>query len=83
MASIGDWRALGGELKLAPPPPYPGSIEHWEEWLWQLKSYVSLFKPHIAKLLESAEGKSDLESIVCEVLIARQSTERELPEQDH
>ena len=59
MASIGDSRALGGELTLAFPPPFSGSFEHWEEWSWQLKSYVSLFKPHIAKLLEAVEGKSD------------------------
>ena len=59
MAAVGDSKALGGELKLAPPPPYSGSVENWEEWSWQLKSYVSLFEPHIAKSLESVEGKSD------------------------
>ena len=59
MASIGDSKGIGGELKLNPPPPFSGAIEHWEEWSWQFKSYVALFKPHMSKLLESVEGKSD------------------------
>ena len=44
---------------MAPPPPFSGSIEHWEEWSWQLKSYVSLFKPRVSKLLEAVEGKTE------------------------
>ena len=59
MASIGDSKGIGGELKLNPPPPFSGAIEHWEEWSWQFKSYVSLFKPHVSILLESVEGTSD------------------------
>ena len=58
MSSIGEPLSEVHELTLN-PPSYSRSIERWEERSWQVKSYVSLFKPHIAELLESVEGKAD------------------------
>ena len=39
-----------GEIKLFPPPTYHGELDKWDDWSWQLKRYVGLYKP-LAKLL--------------------------------
>ena len=43
-------RGIGGEIKLFPPPTYHGELDKWDDWSWQLKRYVGLYKP-LAKLL--------------------------------
>ena len=56
MAAFGDWQGLGGEIKLFPPPHYSGEPDKWEDWSWQLKSYVALYKPHAREVMDLAEG---------------------------
>ena len=48
MASFGD-TGIGGSARL------PGKMEHWEDWSWQVKAYVSLFKVEALRVLEDAE----------------------------
>ena len=43
-------RGIGGEIKLFPPPTYHGELDKWDDWSWQLKRYVGLYKP-LAKIL--------------------------------
>ena len=52
MTSFGETpsRGLGGDFKLFPPAPFNGDHEKWDDWSWQLKRYISLYKP-IAKML--------------------------------
>ena len=56
MTAFGDWQGLGGEIKLFPPPHYSGEPDKWEDWSWQLKSYVALYKPAAREVMELAEG---------------------------
>ena len=44
----------GGEIKLFPPPVYLGELEKWEDWSWQLKRYLGVYKP----LMEDVEGSN-------------------------
>ena len=37
-------RGIGGEIKLFPPPVYRGELDKWDDWSWQLKRYVGLYK---------------------------------------
>ena len=37
-------RGIGGEIKLFPPPLYHGELDKWDDWSWQLKRYVGLYK---------------------------------------
>ena len=39
-----------------PPPHYSGEPDKWEDWFWQLKSYVALYKPAAREVMELAEG---------------------------
>ena len=39
-----------------PPPHYSGEPDKWEDWSWQLKSYVALYKPTAREVMELAEG---------------------------
>ena len=43
-------RGIGGKIKLFPPPTYHGELDKWDDWSWQLKRYVGLYKP-LAKTL--------------------------------
>ena len=43
-------RGIGREIKLFPPPLYHGELDKWDDWSWQLKRYVGLYKP-LAKTL--------------------------------
>ncbi|CAE7873260.1 unnamed protein product, partial [Symbiodinium sp. KB8] len=49
---------LGGEIKLFPPPMYNGELEKWEDWSWQLKRYVGLYKPGV-KLMMDGCGRAN------------------------
>ena len=51
-------RGLGGEIKLFPPPMYNGELEKWEDWSWQLKRYVGLYKPGV-KLMMDGCGRAN------------------------
>eukprot|EP00439_Symbiodinium_sp_Y106_P069965 s5116_g12.t1 len=44
-------RGIGGEIKLFPPPLYHGELDKWDDWSWQLKRYIGLYKP-LAKTLK-------------------------------
>ena len=45
-------------MKLFPPPVYHGESEKWEDWSWQLKSYVALYKPMALEIMGRLEGAS-------------------------
>ena len=60
MASFGDLKGLGGEIKLFPPPVYSGESEKWDDWSWQLKSYVSLYKPSAQFMMDRLEGRDEV-----------------------
>ena len=32
-----------------------GGLAEWEEWSWQVKSYISLFHPEVTEVMDSAE----------------------------
>ena len=51
-------RGIGGEIKPFPPPVYHGELEKWEDWSWQLKRYVGLYKPLANLLMDEVEGSS-------------------------
>ena len=54
MASFGD-TGIGGSARLPLPDKFDGKMEHWEDWSWQVKVYVSLFKVEALRVLEDAE----------------------------
>ena len=58
MALLGESRGLGGEIKLFPPPIFKGEHERWEDWSWQLKAYVALYKPVAQELMTRVEGSA-------------------------
>ena len=55
MAQIGESNTLGGNNKLPLPDKFAGKMEHWEDWSWSVKSYVSLFKTEAAEVMENVE----------------------------
>jgi hypothetical protein len=50
MAQLGESGTLGGTDK------FNGKMEHWEEWSWSVKTYVTLFKPEATEVMEGAEA---------------------------
>ena len=42
-------------MKLPLPEKFTGKLEEWEEWSWQVKSYISLFHPEVTQVIDSAE----------------------------
>ena len=54
MASFGD-TGIGGSARLPLPDKFDGKMENWEDWSWQVKAYVSLFKEEALRVLEDAE----------------------------
>ena len=48
-------RGIGGEIKLFPPPTYHGELDKWDDWSWQLKRYVGLYKPLAKMLMDEVE----------------------------
>ena len=48
-------RGIGGEIKLFPPPTYHGELDKWDDWSWQLKRYVGLYKPLAKTLMDEIE----------------------------
>ena len=48
--------AFGEPIKSLPPPQYSGETEKWEEWPWQLKPYVALYKRVAGEVMNSIEG---------------------------
>ena len=49
---------LGSEIKLFPPPVFKGEHNKWEDWSWQLKAYVALYKPVAQDLMDRIEGSN-------------------------
>ena len=54
MASFGD-TGIGGSARLPLPDKFDGKMENWQDWSWQVKAYVSLFKVEALRVLEDAE----------------------------
>ena len=48
-------RGIGGEIQLFPPPQYHGELDKWDDWSWQLKRYVGLYKPLAKMLMDEIE----------------------------
>ena len=48
-------RGIGGEIKLFPPPTNHGELDKWDDWSWQLKRYVGLYKPPAKTLMDEIE----------------------------
>ena len=42
-------------MKLPLSEKFTGKLEEWEEWSWQVKSYISLFHPEVTEVMDSAE----------------------------
>ena len=42
-------------MKLPLPEKFTGKLEEWEEWSWQVKTYISLFHPEVTEVVDSAE----------------------------
>ena len=67
-------RGIGGEIKLFPPPVYHGELEKWEDWSWQLKRYVGLYKPLAKLLMDDVEGSNvAITDDLCEAFNVQQS----------
>ena len=43
-----------------PPPIFKGEHERWEDWSWQLKAYVVLYKPVAQELMTRVEGSASV-----------------------
>ena len=54
MANFGD-TGIGGSARLPLPDKFDGKMEHWEDWGWQVKAYVSPFKVEALRVLENVE----------------------------
>eukprot|EP00439_Symbiodinium_sp_Y106_P082978 s159_g22.t1 len=48
-------KGIGGEIKLFPPPVYHGELDKWDDWSWQLKRYVGLYKPLAKTIMDEIE----------------------------
>ena len=67
-------RGIGGEIKLFPPPVYHGELEKWEDWSWQLKRYVGLYKPLAKLLMDDVEGSNvPITDDLCEAFHVQQN----------
>ena len=44
---------------MLPPPVFHSESKKWEDWSWQLKSYVSMYKPVAQSLMDRLEGTYD------------------------
>ena len=55
MATFGDSGTLGGNSRLPLPESFDGTMEKWEDWSWHVRSYVSMFKEHVLRVMDSAE----------------------------
>ena len=38
-----------------PPPTYHGELDKWDDWSWQLKRYVGLYKPLAKTMMDEIE----------------------------
>ena len=54
MAAFGS-TGLGRKVNPPLPEKFTGKLEEWEEWSWQVKSYISLFHPEVTEVMDSAE----------------------------
>ena len=68
-------RGIGGEIKLFPPPPYHGELDKWDDWSWQLKRYVGLYKPLAKLLMDEVEIASNkvITDQLCEAFDVQQT----------
>ena len=55
MATFGDSGTLGGNSRLPLPESFDGTMEKWEDWSWHVRSYVSMFKEHVLRVMDAAE----------------------------
>ena len=67
-------RGIGGEIKRFPPAVYHGELEKWEDWSWQLKRYVGLYKPLAKLLMDDVEGSNrTITDDLCEAFNVQQN----------
>ena len=67
-------KGIGGEIRLLPPPVFQGELEKWEDWSWQLKRYVGLYKPVAEHLMEDVEGSNRvIDDMLCEAFDVQQA----------
>ena len=67
-------RGTGGEIKLFPPPVYHGELQKWEDWSWQLKRYVGLYKPIAKMMMDDVEGSNRvMNDDLCEAFDVQQT----------
>ena len=52
---LSNGQLFGGRARLPLPDKFDGKMEHWEDWSWQVKAYVSLFIAEALRVLENAE----------------------------
>ena len=55
MATFGDSGTLGGNSRLPLPESFDGTMQKWEDWPWHVRSYVSMFKEHVPRVMDAAE----------------------------
>ena len=55
MATFGDGGTLGGNSRLPLPENFDGTMEKWGDWSWHVRSYVSMFKEHVLRVMDAAE----------------------------
>ena len=61
-----------------PPPVFKGEHERWEDWSWQLKAYVALYKPVAQELMTRVEGSTS----AIDDIILQQEENNSYPGQD-
>ena len=54
-------------------PPYHGELDKWDDWSWQLKRYVGLYKPLVMDEVELSPTKVITDGL-CEAFDVQQTT---------
>ena len=53
MATARDTGTLGGNSRLPLPERFGGTMEKLEDWSWHVRSYVSMFKEHVLRVMDT------------------------------